>query len=61
MQATIGLSTSLVPAAVADPVFAAGPTPDDTPTLPAVPLLVPPVSPHTALSSAWQTVLVHTC
>ncbi len=36
MEATDGPSTSTVPAAVADPTLAAGPTPVDTPMLPAV-------------------------
>ena len=52
MKATDGPSTSAVPAAVADPTFAAGPTPADTPMLPVVPLSVPPEYPDTAVSSA---------
>jgi len=52
MDATDGPSTSAVSAAVADPTFAAGPTPADTPMLPAVPLSVPPDFPDTAVSSA---------
>jgi len=52
MEATDGPSTSAVPAAMADHILAAGPTPADTPMLPAVPLSVPPDFPDTAVSSA---------
>ncbi|DBA67627.1 TPA: hypothetical protein ACH3X2_001364 [Trebouxia sp. C0005] len=52
MQAADGASTSAVPAAVADPALVSGPTPADTPMLPAVPLLVSPDLPDTAASSA---------
>ena len=52
MQATDGPSTSAVPTLAADPALAAEPPPDDTPMLPAVPLLVPPDFPDTAVSSA---------
>ncbi len=52
MQATDGPSTSAVPTLAADPALAAKPPPDDTPMLPAVPLLVPPDFPDTAVSSA---------
>ena len=52
MRATDGPSTSIVPTLAADPALAAEPPPDDTPMLPAVPLLVPPDFPDTAVSSA---------
>jgi len=52
MQAADGPSTSAVPTLAADPALAAEPPPDDTPMLPAVPLLVPPDFPDTAVSSA---------
>ena len=52
MQSTEGPSTPAVPAAVADPALAAGPTPADTPMLPAEPLLMPPDFPDPAVSSA---------
>ena len=50
IQATDDPPTSAVPAA--NPALAAGPPPDDTPTLPAVPEMVPPDIPGTAVSSA---------
>ncbi len=52
MAQLAGPSTSAVPTAAADPALAAEPPPDDTPMLPAVPLLVPPDFPDTAVSSA---------
>ncbi|DBA89966.1 TPA: hypothetical protein ACH3X2_004386 [Trebouxia sp. C0005] len=52
MQATDGPSTSAVPATVTDPALGSGPTPADTPMLPAAPMLVPPDLPDTAMSSA---------
>ena len=52
MQPTDGPSTSAVPTLAADPALAAEPPPDDTPMLPAVPLLVPPDFPDNAVSSA---------
>ena len=60
MQATEGPSTSAVPTLSAEPALAAEPPPDDTPMLPAVPLLVPPDFLDTAVSSAmclWAEVV----
>ena len=53
MQAADGPSTSAVPTLAADPALAAEPPPDDTPMLPAVPLLVPPDFPDNAVTSAF--------